>query len=166
MSSRTSVGFRVVSTVWRAACFLGLWLVLAGAHPADLPAGALATVAATWASLQLLPTTRARISLGALARLILRFPREATIAGTDVAWRALAPRLPLRPGFVNYPATLHAASARSAFCAFTSLLPGALPAGTNARGEIVVHCLDVKQPVVERMAEGEMLFSRAMGDRA
>ena len=48
--------------VWRAAWFFGLWLVLAGADPADLPAAAMAVVAATWTSLHLLPPGGSRPS--------------------------------------------------------------------------------------------------------
>src|SRR5215468_5994574 len=77
--------------ILRAAWFFGLWLVLAGADPADLPAGALAVVAATWTSLRLLPPGRSRFSLPALARLALRFLYESVVAGLDVAQRALDP---------------------------------------------------------------------------
>ena len=41
------------SALARAAGFLGLWLLLAGAHPGDLPAAAVAVVAAAWTSLRL-----------------------------------------------------------------------------------------------------------------
>ena len=161
-----STGWFVSSIVWRAVAFLGLWLILVGgADPADRPAGVIALAAATWASLRLLPPVRARLAPVALARLVLRFIRQSIVAGTDVAWRALDPRLPLRPGFVIYSAHLPPGPALDAFCALTSLAPGTLPAGTNGSGAIVVHCLDVGQPVASHLADDERLFALVLGHR-
>jgi multicomponent Na+:H+ antiporter subunit E len=50
-----------------------------------------------------------------------------------------------------------------AFCALTSLAPGTLPAGADDSGAIVVHCLDVGQPVASHLAADEELFTRALG---
>ena len=105
-------GLSVWAIVRRAVAFLALWLILVGGpDPADRPAGIVALVAATWASLRLLP-----------------------------------------PG-----------PALSAFCALTSLAPGTLPAGTDDDGAIVVHCLDVGQPVASHLAADEELLTRALG---
>jgi multicomponent Na+:H+ antiporter subunit E len=152
----------------RAVAFLGLWLVVAGADPAGLPAGAVAAVVATWASLHLLPagTWHARAwwaRLAAMAHLVLRFLRQSVVAGVDVAWRALDPRLPLRPGFVIYPARLRAGMGREVFCTLTSLLPGTVPAGSDDSGSLVIHCLDVRQPVAATLAVEEVLLMRAIG---
>ena len=49
------------------------------------------------------------------------------------------------------------------FCALSSLLPGTLPTGSNEEGALVVHCLDVGQPVAANLAAEEALFSRAIG---
>jgi multicomponent Na+:H+ antiporter subunit E len=84
----------------RAAGFLGLWLVLAGVDPANLPAAAVAVGAATWASLRLLPPGPWRPRPAALAGLVLRFLRQSIVGDVDVAWRAFHPRLPVRPGLV------------------------------------------------------------------
>jgi len=43
------------SAISRAAGFFGFWLVLTGADAADLAAGSITAVAATWASLRLMP---------------------------------------------------------------------------------------------------------------
>ena len=155
---------RAISAVARAVPFLALWLILVGGpDPADRPAGIVAVVAATWASLRLQPPGRARFSPIALARLVWRFTRQSIVAGADVAWRALDPQLPLRPGFVVYPAHLPPGSALNAFCALTSLSPGTLPAGRDDGGAIVVHCLDVGQPVASHLAADEELLTRALG---
>jgi multicomponent Na+:H+ antiporter subunit E len=138
--------------------------VLAGANPADFPAAALAVVAATWTSLRLLPPGKSRFSPAAVARLALRFLPQAAIAGADVAWRALDPRLPLRPSFVAYPVRFPPGPARNAFCAVTSLLPGTLPSGLDDSGALLIHCLDVDQPIVAQLAEEEALLARALGE--
>jgi multicomponent Na+:H+ antiporter subunit E len=157
-------GLSALAIIWRAAAFLAFWLILVGgADPADRPAGIIAIVAATWASLRLLPPAGARLSPIALARLVLRFFRQSIVAGIDVARRALDPRLPLRPGFVVYPARLPPGPGLNAFCAFTSLAPGTLPAGPDESGAIVIHCLDVGQPVTAHLAADEKLFVQALG---
>ena len=159
-----SAGLPIAAIIWRAAAFFALWLILVGGRdPADRPAVIVALAAATWASLRLFPPGRARLSPIAFARLVLRFLRQSIVAGADVAWRALDPRLPLRPGFVIYPARLPPGPALSAFCALTSLAPGTLPAGADDSGAIMVHCLDVGQPVASHLAADEELLTRALG---
>ena len=147
--------------VWRASAFLGLWLVLAGIDLADLPAAAIAVVAATWTSLRLMPPGGSRPSPIALAGLALRFFRQSLVAGADVAWRALDPRLPLRTGFVSYPVRFPPGPTRNAFTTLTSLLPGTVPAGDES-GQIVYHCLDVDQLVVSLLAAEEAALSRVL----
>ena len=158
-------GLSIWAIVRRAMAFLALWLILVGGpDPADRPAGIVALVAATWASLRLLPPGRARFSPIALARLVWRFARQSIVAGADVAWRALDPRLPLRPGFVTYAPRLPSGTARDAFCALASLMPGTLPADTNPDGTLLVHCLDTAQPAAAQLALEEARFIRALAD--
>src|SRR5262245_8510369 len=151
----------VRSVISRAAWFLGLWLVLAGADVADLPAAALAVVAATWTSLRLLPPGRARLAPVAVAQLAGRFLYQSVVAGLDVARRALDPRLPLRPGFVTYRTGFAPGTARNVFTTLTSLLPGTVPAGDEG-GNLLYHCLDIDQPVVSQLAAEEGALSRAL----
>jgi len=148
----------------RGLGFLGFWVVLIGPDPVDLAAGLVTAAAATWASLRLSPPNDGRLRYVALARLAWRFIRQSISGGVDVARRALDPRLPLRPGFVAYPVYLPPGPARNAFCAFTSALPGTLPAGVDERGALVYHCLDVEQPVAAQLAMDEALFIRALGE--
>ena len=63
---------------------------------------------------------------------MFRFLRQSIGAGIDVAWRALDPRLPLRPGFVVYPVSIPPGTARNVFTTLTSLLPGTVPAGEES----------------------------------
>lgn len=145
----------------RAAFFLCLWLVLAGADPTDIPAAAAAIVAATWTSLRLLEPSRSRRSVPALAQLALLFLYQSVVAGVDVARRALDPKLPLRPGFLVYPTGLSRGMRRNVFTTLTSLLPGTVPTGEE-NGQIVYHCLDIGQPVVAELAAEEAALVRAL----
>ena len=80
-----------------------------------------------------------------------------------MAWRALSPNLKLEPGLVACPLRLPAGGKRSAFCALSSLMPGTLPTGTDEQGALLVHCLDMRQPVAANLAAEEQLFIRAFG---
>jgi multicomponent Na+:H+ antiporter subunit E len=147
----------------RSTGFLLVWLILAGTNAVDLPAGVAAALAATWVSLRLTPPSH-RTSVRPLkaALFVLRFLTQAIVAGTDVALRALDPRLPLQPGFVTFRTRLPAGGEREAFCAITSLLPGTLPARTSVDG-LVIHCLDVSQPVVAQLTAEEARFIEMLG---
>ena len=150
--------------VVRALGFLVLWVILTAGSRADLGAGAVAALAATWASLRLLPPDTSRVRPVALIRLALRFLRQSVVAGIDVARRALDPRLPLHLGFVVYPVGLPSGPARNMFTTLMSLLPGTVPTGSDERGRILIHCLDVEQPVAAQLAAAEALFVRVVGE--
>jgi multicomponent Na+:H+ antiporter subunit E len=153
------------STLARATFFFGFWLILSGIKPADVLVGALSASVATWASLRLLPPGRWRLDAGALATLVLSFLRQSVVAGIDVAWRAFDPRMPVQPGFLVYRSHLAPGPTRDAFCTIASLLPGTLPCGHDESGGLVVHCLDVRQPVVDQLAADEALLAQALGAR-
>jgi multicomponent Na+:H+ antiporter subunit E len=148
--------------VVRALLYFGLWLVIdQSAKPANLVFGLLATAAATWASLKLLPPDTGRVRMGALLLLLPRFLWQSIVAGVDVAWRAFAPTPRLQPGFVDYPVGLPRGSARNAFEAISSLLPGSVPSG-ETETLIEYHALDTRQPVVEQLAAEEQAYARAL----
>ena len=141
----------------------GFWLILSEFSAVDLLVGALAALMATVVSRRLLPPGPWTLRPVVLAGLAVRFLRQSIWAGIDVAWRALDPRLPLRPGFVNYRPQLPPGPARNAFLTMMSLLPGTLPCGPDEEGALAIHCLDVSQPVVEQLTAEEAAFSRAVG---
>ena len=153
----------VGSAISRAAGFFGFWLVLTGADAGDLAAGLVAAVAATWASLRLMPAQQWSLRPIKLAGYVLHFLRQSIVAGIDVAWRALDPRLRLRPGFVVYQAQLPPGTTREAFCAIMSLMPGTLPCGPAEGNGLTIHCLDVTQPVAEQLAVEEVLCMQTLG---
>lgn len=159
-------GGLVPSAVMRALVFLGFWVILAGPGLADLLVGAMAAGAATWTSLRLVPPGAVQISPIAAGRFIVRFLGQSVLAGIDVARRALHPKMPLRPGFVTYPGRLPPGIARDTFCTVASLLPGTLPADAREDGTLIIHCLDINQPVLEQLAIDEQLLARALGSRS
>jgi multicomponent Na+:H+ antiporter subunit E len=157
-----SFGFARVAAA-RATLFLAFWLMISGWAPADLPVGLVAVAGATWTSLRFLPPRGSRLRIAALASLAANFLRQSIVSGADVAWRALNPRLQLRPGLVACPLHLPPGGERSAFCALSSLMPGTLPTGTDEDGALLVHCLDIGQPVAANLAAEERLFIQAVG---
>jgi multicomponent Na+:H+ antiporter subunit E len=147
----------------RALGFAILWILLTEGNPEDLGAGAVAVFAATWTSLRLLPPGTSRVRPLALGQFALRFLRQSLIAGVDVARRAFDPRLPLAPGFVHYPVGLPPGPVRNTFTSLMSLLPGSLPIGADASGGLLIHCLDVEQPIAAQLAAEEVHFARVIG---
>ena len=120
----------------------------------SLIVGIVAAAGATWASLYLLPSGPQRVRLLPLVALLPRFLWQSLLAGWEVARHAFAPRLTLRPGFVAYPSAHAPGRLRNTFATIASLMPGTLPCGENER-EILFHCLDVDQPILEQLAEEE-----------
>ncbi len=147
----------------RAAAYFAFWLMIAGVGPGDLLVGVLAAGLATGISLSLLPPGSHALSPLGIARLAWRFPGQSLAAGVDVASRVFDARMPLMPGIVTVPVTLPPGTGRDAFCAFMSLLPGTVPIGDDGHGGLIVHCLDIDQPIAEQFAREEELFRRAIG---
>lgn len=141
----------------RAAGFLALWCVLIGLSPLDLAVGMAAAAAATWASIELWPAD-GRLSLPGLLRFLPRFLLQSVVAGVDVARRAFAPVPLLQPGFASCRPSLPAGMTRGALCAVMSTQPGKLPVATAADGTIILHCLDMREPVARQLAEDETAF--------
>jgi len=157
------------AVIARAVGFLALWLVLAGVDLSDVPAAAVAVGGATWVSLRLLPSQPWRFRPIAIAGLVVRFLRQSVVAGVDVAWRALDPRLPVRPGLVVYLARLAPGPTQNTFATLAGLVPGSTPVGPVEGGGLLIHCLDVDQPVVAQLHTEEALLRLALGlpaDRA
>ena len=147
----------------RAAGFFGFWVILTGFGLADLAVGILAAALATRASLILLPPHSWRPRPLLLVDLAFRFLSQSVLAGIDVAWRALNPRLALQPGLVLHRSRLPPGPARSTFCTISTLLPGTLPCGGDANGDLVIHCLVASQDVARQLATEEALLLRALG---
>lgn len=133
-------------TVWTAFIHRllftgGVWVVLAGTDAKALAVGAVVVPAATWLGLRLLPR-RQHLVLWRFARHLPAFVGGSLLGGLDVARRALSPRMPLSPGWVEVPVRLRDGG-RVAMGAELSLMPGTLAAG--GRGDrVLVHLLDTE----------------------
>ena len=147
----------------RGALFLVFWSALIGFSFSALAVGVVAAAGATWASLHLLPPGPQRVRLGALGALLPRFLWQSLLAGWDVARLAFDPRLPLRPGFVAFRSAYAPGHLRNTFATISSLMPGTLPCGENG-DQIIFHCLDVGQPILEQLAEEEKALARVLDE--
>lgn len=155
-------GTSLLAVTARAVVFLAFWLILAGVQTADVPAAVAAVVAAAWVSLRLMPPGTLHVSPSGIVRLAVRFPLQAVLAGIDVARRALAPRMPLRPGFTTCPLHQPPGPACEAFLMYASLLPGTIPCDVVDGATVLVHGVDVAQPIAEQMAREEACFTQAV----
>ena len=151
---------RIFLLALRRALLLGLlWFVLAGPQADALLPGLLAVAAGTWLSLRLLPPVCA-VRLWRIALLLPGFLWRSLLGGVDVAGRALHPRMPLAPGWVEVPSRLPGGG-RAVLGGSLSLMPGTLVAGTRD-GRLLVHCLDTGQPVVREVEADEAAYARAI----
>lgn len=150
------------AVVSRALAFFALWLMLMQSFKTpDLVMGGFATVAATWASLRLLPPATGSIRFASLLLLLPHLFWQSLYAGIDVSRRALARRPILNTGFVACPLSFPPGLARNTFASITSLLPGTVPCGDLGTG-LTYHCLDVTQQVVEQLHEEERRLQAAL----
>lgn len=156
----TAASGRVLAV--RAVLYFVVWIVIdQSAKPANLVVGLIASAAAAWASLKLLPPQRGRVRIGVLLLLLPRFLWQSLVAGFDVARRAFAPRLDLQPGFVDYRTGLPPGPARNAFELIASLMPGSVSSDERAE-HIEFHVLDLSQPVAGQLAAEERVYASAL----
>lgn len=152
---------RAVVAGRRLTFFAALWLILT--RDEAVPLGVAVVPAASWLSLKLLPATRP-VRLLALLVMAPRFVRRSLLGGVDVARRALDPRLPLNPGWIEIPIDLPDGG-RVALGGELSLMPGTLAAGSD-RGRLLVHVLDRDQDIEGAVRAEEASLGRAAGTGA
>ena len=157
------MGFPVRTALVRWALFLVFWVALIGFSLSALAVGLVAAGGAAWVSLHLLPPAPQRARLGMLVLLLPRFLWQSLLAGWDVARRAFDPRLPLRPGFVAFGSAHAPGHLRNTFATISSPMPGTLPCDENGE-EIVFHCLDIGQPILEQLSAEEKVLARVLDE--
>lgn len=150
------------SALLRFAAFFGLWLVLVQSVTVpDTVFGACAAAIATWVSLRLLPPAMGSLRFSSLLMLLPHFAWQSVRAGADVSVRALSPRVRLHPGLVHYTPGFPPGQSRNTFATITSLLPGTVPCA-ESDAQLVYHCLDTTQPIIEQVGEEEHRLARAL----
>jgi multicomponent Na+:H+ antiporter subunit E len=150
--------------VKRFALLLGAWLVITAGDPAALPVGVLTVLAGVALSVRLVQPGARTVRLQAVLALVPSFLADSLKGGVDVARRAFDPRLPLRPGWIEYPLRLPPGLSRVSLGNFLSLMPGSLAAGEH-HGALYVHCLDTSGELEPRIASEEERIARSIGVR-
>jgi multicomponent Na+:H+ antiporter subunit E len=149
MVKRVFIRILAFSLVW--------WTLLEGEFQV-WPFGVPTILAATVSSLLVFPTGVRFRPLG-LLRFVPYFLVQSVLGGIDVARRALSPKLPISPGFIDVPLALEDEAARVCFVWTVSLLPGT--AGAELLEEkLRVHVLDTALPIEERLVELERRVAR------
>ncbi|UAW98698.1 Na+/H+ antiporter subunit E [Halopseudomonas nanhaiensis] len=133
----------MTSSTWLAALywatlFAALWLLLAGNSGWYLGLPSVIAAAALAVRLQLAPLP---IRPLALPRFVIGFLWAAIAGGWDVARRALHPRRPIAPGWVDYPVRSRHRQVRLLLSSLVGLLPGTLATGMQS-DLLRLHVLD------------------------
>ncbi|TGY88526.1 cation transporter [Marinicauda algicola] len=157
---RMSRGAHLATGLRRTGVLAAVWLALTGAAPDALAAGALALALAVPLSLVLLAPAPHPVRLARFAALAPGFLARSFQGGIDVAWRALHPDLPIRPGWIEFPTRIEDGPARLIFGSEISLLPGTLSAGSED-GALYVHALDASGEVEGSLRPREDAMARA-----
>lgn len=123
----------------------GAWLALTEGRIDGLIVGVPVTMLATLTIYWLRGPSPLAPRLAQLIPFALFFVGNSLLGGIDVACRALLPRMPIEPGFVQFRTRIEHESARVFFANAVSLLPGTLSARLDGC-EIYVHVLDTSQP--------------------
>jgi multicomponent Na+:H+ antiporter subunit E len=96
------------------------------------------------------PTTEPHFRVLGFVRFVPYFLRESTRGGLDVLRRAVHPRLPIHPGWIETDLRLPEGGPSVMLAAIVSLLPGVLSAelrGTRLRMHVLDDRLDVPRQV-------------------
>jgi multicomponent Na+:H+ antiporter subunit E len=125
----------------RIGLFAALWWILTDGVAASWMIGAPIVLLAAWLSRSLWADPP--LSLLGVARFVPFFAYQSLAGATDVAKRALQPRMPLYPGVVRHRLRLPPGVARVSLANVVSMLAGTLSADLEG-DELVIHALDVR----------------------
>lgn len=160
MSGPRNTYSTILSAAYWLILFVALWLLLAGnaGWYLGLPSAIAATVVALRLQLAPLP-----IRPLALPQFVGRFLLAAIIGGWDVARRALHPRLPIAPEWVDYPVRSNHRQVRLLLSSLVGLLPGTLATGIQG-DRLRLHVLDAGSDWQRQVAALERSLCRLFGD--
>ena len=150
-------------SIGRFVMLFALWLVLLPSlKVGDLVLGIATALFASWVSVKLAPRGSLPMRPLALLAYAPHFLLYSVRAAIDVARRAFAPDMRLRPGYVEYKTEFRPGFARNSFATITSLMPGSVPCG-DRKDAIEYHVLDDSQPVEAQLREEETALRDALG---
>lgn len=151
-------------SVARFLALFASWLVLLPSFEAgDLALGIATALFASWVSVRLAPRGSLAVRPLALLGYAPHFLVSSVRAAIDVARRAFAGDMRLRPGYVEYRTEFKPGFARNAFATITSLMPGSVPCG-DRRDAIEYHALDATEPVAAQLRDEEARLRGALGE--
>lgn len=135
-----------------------LWWMLTGGECSSWGIGAPAVGAALLVRRRLGPLAPAMPSAVGGLRFLAGFFSASLVSGIDVVRRAFHPRLPLKPGLIDYDLSVHSPLVRMVTTGTVSLLPGTLSA--ELKGDrLTVHVLDLDAPVLRNLQKTEALVA-------
>lgn len=163
IDSRPTVASFAARRRWAMQTFLLLllvWIALdgVGSVAVGVPMAAIAALLGSW----LVPGEPYPWRPLRLLQFLWYFLRASLRGGIDVAGRALHPRLPVAPGFLEYRCALPAGLPRTVFVGIVSVLPGSLSLELLDDGRLRVHMLALDEAdhgLEELEAQLRRLFS-------
>jgi multicomponent Na+:H+ antiporter subunit E len=85
---------------------------------------------------------------------------SSIVAALEVAKYAFRRQPGLHSGFVTYDCDIPDGTKRDLYLSMVSLMPGSLPVDVEENGRVIIHCLDINQPIAEQMADNEARLIR------
>ncbi len=148
------------SILRRGLLFAIVWWVLVSGVTASWWIGVPAILLAAIASVALLPPVT--LVWYEFLRFVPFFLIRSLLGGTDVAWRAFHPGMPIAPVLIEYPMRLPPGLARVFMANTVSLLPGILSAelGPNY---FKVHVLDGRKDFLSELETVEQRVAAMFG---
>lgn len=153
----------IAAILFRGLVFALLWWVLAEGRADAWGLGVAATLAATLASLWLLPPGRWRIGVMPLLSFLLFFLWNSLRGGVQVALMALRRRPGLRPATLEISLALPPGAPRLLLLNALTLMPGTLGVRLSDDGKLQVHALDASLPVAAEVRTLEAHIARLFG---
>jgi multicomponent Na+:H+ antiporter subunit E len=154
----------VKETLIRFSLFSLLWGTLIGSDWEGWLFGVPVIALTTYISLIMVPRLAWKFRPLSLLSFSIFFFWHALRGGIDVIGRAFHPYLPINPGFLNYEFRLPPGSARVFLVFITSLLPGTLSSFLQ-EDQLVIHALDIKQPLPQQIQELEEQVANLFGTK-
>lgn len=146
--------------VSRGVLFSLIWWILTDGVASSWWIGVPTVLLAIVASSTLLPSTP--FVWYEVPRFVPFFLLRSLLGGTDVAWRAFHPGLPIAPDLIEYPLRLPPGLPQVFMANTISLLPGTLST-TLDRSVLKVHVLDSRRDVLVDLERAEQSVARIFG---
>lgn len=139
-----------------------IWLILSGGDRAGWLFGLAVVVLVALVPMRWFTSDDYRLQPLQLPLFLGWFLMRSLVAGWDVSRRLLTPSLPMASGENAVPVRLPPGSPQWFLANLVSLMPGTISVEVRS-GELLLHCLDVRQDVAASVAEAERRVARLFG---